>query len=517
MSATAHRAVDLDLHPKQSEALLSPATEILFGGAAGPGKSHAMRAASIIWATEIPGLQVYLFRRLYDDLVKNHLEGPQGYHALLAPWVASKFVRIVEDEIRFWNGSKIYLCHCQHDKNRFKYQGAEIHVLLIDELTHFSEVIYRFLRGRCRKVGIAIPEKYEGLFPRILCGSNPGNIGHQWVKASFIDGAQDGEIRQMPPAEGGMRRQFIKARLRDNPSLLRDDPDYEDKLSGLGSAELVRAMKEGDWSIIEGAFFSEWSEERHVLRPVALPPHWTRLCSGDWGSAKPYSFHWWAVASDDWQHPDGMIIPRGAMIAYRELYGIKQKPGGGFEPDKGLKESSDIVARKVLTMEGAEFDAHGTKLKDADENIAYRVLDPAAFATVSGPSIAETMAREGCLFRPADNKRVANAGAIGGHNEFRKRLKGDGEWRPMVYFFANCVHAIRTIPALQHDQRNAEDLDTNMEDHAYDSARYGCMSRPYLNTKAPSTPEEAERQALVAAQQARLKERQKHNKDRRRA
>src|SRR5258707_584194 len=141
-------AIDLDLHPKQGEALQSQATEILYGGAAGGGKSHLIRAAAIIWCATVPGLQVYLFRRISEDLVRNHIEGPKGFRALLGPWVTNGFVHIVEDEIRFWNVAKIYLCHCKDEKDRFKYLGAEIHVLLIDELTTFSEIIYRFLRGR---------------------------------------------------------------------------------------------------------------------------------------------------------------------------------------------------------------------------------------------------------------------------------------------------------------------------------------------------------------------------------
>jgi hypothetical protein len=130
--------------------LQSFATEILFGGAAGAGKSWFMRAVAIILCGLIPGLNVYLFRRIYDDLIKNHMEGTGGFPVMLAPLILSGHVKIVAEEIRFWNGSRIFLCHCEHEKHRFKYQGAEIHVLLIDELTMFTEVIYRFLRGRMR-------------------------------------------------------------------------------------------------------------------------------------------------------------------------------------------------------------------------------------------------------------------------------------------------------------------------------------------------------------------------------
>lgn len=204
----AQAPINLALHPRQGAAFLSSATEILYGGAAGGGKSHLMRAAAIAWCCAIAGLQVYIFRRISDDLIKNHLEGPQGLRAMLAPWADARLVEIVEGEIRFWNGSKIYLCHCKDPKDVYKYQGSEIHVLLIDELTHFLGEMYRFLRSRVRMVGLAVPDQYAGMFPRILTGSNPGNVGHHWVKAAFIDGVMPMAMRQMDDAEGGMLRQY---------------------------------------------------------------------------------------------------------------------------------------------------------------------------------------------------------------------------------------------------------------------------------------------------------------------
>lgn len=117
--------VNLNLHPKQADAFGSLATEILYGGAAGGGKSHLMRAAAVIWCASIPGLQVYLFRRIKEDLHKNHVEGPNGLRVMLAPWVESGLVQILEDEVRFWNGAKIWLCHCKDEKHRFKYLGAD--------------------------------------------------------------------------------------------------------------------------------------------------------------------------------------------------------------------------------------------------------------------------------------------------------------------------------------------------------------------------------------------------------
>src|SRR4051812_48465016 len=153
-SSISPSALNLHLHSKQALAFRTSATELLYGGAAGGGKSHLMRVAAIAWCASIPGLQVYLFRRVRDDLVKNHMEGPAGFRSLLAGWVNAGLCTIIEDEIRFWNGSKIYLCHCKDDNSIYKYQGAEIHLLLIDELTHFTEAMYRFLRNRVRMVGV---------------------------------------------------------------------------------------------------------------------------------------------------------------------------------------------------------------------------------------------------------------------------------------------------------------------------------------------------------------------------
>ena len=140
----------------------------------------------------VAGLQVYLFRRVSDDLRKNHLDGVSGLRSMLAPLMQSGHVKFNDSKgiFEFWNGAKIYLCHCQHEKDMYKYQGAEIHVLLIDELTLFTENIYRFLRGRVRLGGLQVPKEYRHKLPLILCGSNPGNIGHAWVKAMFVNYAQ---------------------------------------------------------------------------------------------------------------------------------------------------------------------------------------------------------------------------------------------------------------------------------------------------------------------------------------
>lgn len=462
-------ALDFRLHEKQGVAFQSPATEILYGGAAGGGKSHLMRVAAIVWCTQIAGLQVYLFRRIRDDLVKNHIEGPKGFRAMLAPWELAGLCKIVEDEIRFWNGSKIYLCHCKDEKDRYKYLGAEIHVLLVDELTTFTATIYRFLRGRVRAVGLpTLPAEYAGCFPRILCGSNPGSIGHQWVKAAFIDNAAPLEIVRQPDSEGGMLRQYIPAKLSDNPSMAQDDPGYDARLGGLGNAELVRAMRDGDWDIVVGAFFTEWSRKLHVIRPCSLPEHWARFRVMDWGSYRPFSVGWYAVSDGELSQ-----FPRGALIRYREWYGVRTHQDGGFEPNVGLKLTAAQVRDGIVD-------------RSRGEKYVNDWADPAIFSRDGGPSIAERMLptkdRPGIVWSRADNARVARAGAMGGWDQVRERLIGE-DGRPMIYVFDTGGHLIRTLPALQHDELRPEDVDTEQEDHAPDELRYACMSRPYIAPK----------------------------------
>lgn len=467
--------IKLHLHQKQSVAFHSKATEVLYGGAAGSAKSHLIRVAAIAWCIAIPGLQVYLFRRIREDLVKNHMEGPNGFRSLLSPWAGS-YCEIVEDEIRFNNGSKIYLCHCKDEKDRFKYQGSEIHVLLVDELTHFTEIIYRFLRSRVRMPSaMTLPEQYGNAFPRILCGSNPGGIGHQWVKSTWIDSKPAMEIWRTGDSEGGFLRQYIPARLADNPSI--DQVRYAANLSGLGNAELVKAMLEGDWDVVAGAAV-DVSRERHMLRPFTPPKHWTKFMVMDWGYVKPYSIGWYCVVEGATQlkekgnWPD-VWLPDGALVRYRELYGWTGKP------DEGIREESPEVIRKLLSIEDG-----------ADEKMDYRVADTQIWAKNDGISIFERMFNESkdesgfARFNPRKSEKDRQAS----YSEICTRFKGEiqegGHYTPMLYVTENCTNFWRTVPSLVLDDLHPErGPGEGQENHIWDELSYACMSRPYIRTE----------------------------------
>lgn len=462
-------ALDLRLHARQTEAFLSPATEILFGGAAGGGKSHLMRVLAIMLCAEVPGLQVYLFRRHYLDLNLNHMQGAGSFPEMLAPWIAAGWVKIVEGEIRFWNGSKIHLCHCQHEKDKLKYQGAEIHVLLIDELTHFSESIYRYLRGRVRLGGLKVPDKYADKLPMALSGSNPGGVGHNWVKRMFIDPAKPFAVWATPRDEGGMCRQFVPALLTDNPTMAANDPDYADRLMGLGSPDLVRAMLDGDWNIVAGGALDDVWSPRVVLPRFRIPASWRVDRSFDWGSSKPFSVLWWAEADGtEAVMPDGRSWspPRGTLIALAEWYGAKGA-------NEGLKMPSGEIAAGILARE-ADLLAGGWVTGKPKPGPADNAIS--AVSQPGTPTIADEMARAGVRWTESD--KAPGTRKIG-LDLLRARIKEAGKdtpEEPAFYVMGHCRQLIAHLPVLPRDEKNPDDVDSGAEDHDYDATRYRVLA-----------------------------------------
>jgi hypothetical protein len=211
-----------------------------------------------------------------------------------------------------------------------------------------------------------------------------------------------------------------------------------------------------------------------VIPPFEIPKDWLRFRSMDWGSASPFSVGWWAIASDDW-NVHGRVIPRGAMVRYREWYGMRPN-----EPNVGLKLHAGEVGKGILARE-------------KDDEISYGVLDPSAFAEDGGPSIAERMGTETggkIWFKKGDNIRVRMYGHIGGWDQMRARLVGNDDGLPMLVVFSTCTDFIRTVPFLQHDPDRHEDVCTDSEDHAADECRYACMSRPWIAVKEKPKPED---------------------------
>ncbi len=433
--------------------------------------SHLLRIAAIAWCLEIPNLKVYLFRRTEPEIIATHIEGPQGLRALLSDLTQHGLVEIVKGEVRFHKtGSKIFLRHCKEPKDVWRYQSDEFHVLMIDEVTSFTEEMYRFLRTRVRMAGVELPEHHKESFPRIIVSGNPGNIGHSWVKRTWVDPSPPLQVWQADKDEGGMTRQYIPARLSDNPTLTTMSPDYEDQIKGLGSPELVQAMLEGDWNVVAGSYFPEFQRSTHVVEPHPIPEHWPRFRSMDWGSASPFAVHWWAI-SDGTDLHGAPYYPRGSMICYQEWYGASK-------PNKGLKLEIGEVADGIRQRDNTRYDLSTVSVKGGP-------ADPSIHKQDGGPSIAEQFRKRGVIWHRGDNQRIA------GWQELRNRFNGDSrsEERPTIYFFDTCRDSIRTIPELQHDSHNPNDLNTKSDDHCADSIRYAVMSRR-IAKDAPDNPKQ---------------------------
>lgn len=433
-----------------------PYPEIFFGGARGGGKTDGILGKYAIkekrWGK---AFNAVFFRKempQQDDLIERAKEiyCPTG-----AEWLEYK------KQFAMPHGGRIRFRALETVAEAEKYQGQSLTDAAVEEAGNYPlpapiDMLFGALRSS------------KGVPIQLILSANPGGPGHHWIKQRYIDPAHLGFQRLVRRLKNGAEHHavYIPSRLQNNRILMEQDPTYANRLHLVGSPELVRAWLEGDWSVIAGAYFPEFTPARHVVPPFEIPKYWARIRAMDWGSAKPFCVLWAAVA-DGVEHPE---IPRGWLVVYREWY------GWNGEPNVGCK----MPAEKVGV---------GIKELERDEKMADEVLDPAAFARDGGPSIAE---RLDLGFRRADNSRVAQGGRMGGWDQVRARL--DATQTSGLVIFSTCPHIIRTLPALQHDPHRPEDVNTESEDHAPDTLRYLCMSRPVTrdkpNTPAPKWPTE---------------------------
>lgn len=446
----------LTLYPTQGRCFNSKAQERLYGGAKGGGKSHLLRVRFIYLALLIGGLQLYLFRRLFPELIANHMRGPSSFPRLLAPMADARLCHVTQKKIYFYNGSQINLCHCQHEANVNRFQGTEIHVLGVDEATHWTAPMYEVLRTSCRISGVTVPAGIT--LPEIDLSANPGGVGHEWVKEGFVDHGT--ELHTAPDDQGGMLRQFIPAKATDNPSLMRDDPTYMRRLEGMADKALVRALRDGDWDAVAGAKFGQlWRKHRHIIEPFAIPVGWEIWRGADDGFASPAACYWLT------QNPDTKTF---YVIA--ELYRT------------GMR--AEVYGETIVNMDAGIvlMDTDGTEIYN-DENL-QGLLDCAAFADTGTGSGQGKISRglqinsKGTRFKPVEKwpgSRVARVQELCRVLDVNPK---DPQKGPGLVFFNTCIHAIKYIPNMPTDPRDPENVDPDYEhDHAFDGVTYGLQWR----------------------------------------
>ncbi len=442
----ASQRVELDYAPQPVQAGLHActATEILFGGAAGPGKSHALRFEGLLWCLRVPGLRAFLFRRTAGELELNHVQPSLSqFPAALGVY------RRVRMRWEFHNGSTLSFRGCRREADVYKYQGVEIHLLLIDELTSFTALQYDYLRSRVR-CSLDIPEAYRGLLPRIVCASNPGGPGHGFAKERWVDFCGPFGEKRAPDAEGGMARCYLPGKVTDNPVLLERDPGYVKRLEAL--PEPYRsAYLDGDWELFMGQAFS-FSRAVHVISPRPTPEYAPLYMTFDWGYGAPFSVGWWWVDAD------------GRLYRFGEWY------GWNGTPNQGLRMTDPLIAEGILKRE--------SRLGVAGRPVA-RLAGPDCFSKKpdyrgggQGPSTAEEFAAKGVFLAPGDPSRIFKI------RQFHERLRVRADGLPMLLVYETCEQFIRTIPLLAADSANVEDIDTSGEDHVYDEACHALMARP---------------------------------------
>lgn len=389
---------------------------VLYGGAAGGGKSYWLRWYPIRWLikkyqeTGLKGIRFGLFCEDYPSLKDRHISKMQYEFPLWLGDLKDDSKQGLGFVLKPDFGGGVLALRNLDDPS--KYFSSEFAGIAVDELTKNKKETFDFLRMRKRWPGLSET--------KFIAGTNPGSIGHGWVKKKWIDKEFDANEQEAETFA------FVPAKVSDNPYL---DKNYTLALDSLPE-NLRKAYKDGNWDTFEGQFFTEWNSDKHVVEPFQIPTSWKRFRSIDVsGRSGITSCHWFAL---DWD---------GNVYVYREHYKT------GLDADEHAREIARLSEGEVYQ---------------------YTVIDSSAFAKIGIPeTIAEVYMRNGVAgFIPSSKNRIM------GWDFMHQYLRWDEQTRPRLKFFSTCTNAIRTIPNLVHDELHPEDVDSKGEDHAGDDVRY---------------------------------------------
>ncbi len=466
------KSIGIELTPKQYDFITCPADDVGFGGARGGAKSIGV-VLDWLWHDHEWGdaANGAVFRRERVQLSEFINEAQKIFDKVN--------LSITEPKAPKWkwhyqgqyfespNGSHLKFVYLDKDTDADKHQSGNYTRLYIEERGTFPrERPLNMILGTLRS-GRGVPCQQKSTF-------NPGGVGHSHCRARYRLHEKFPKGYEIFKTQEGDSRCFIPSKLVDNP-YLGDGYVRILRAACAGNEALLNAWLDGDWSVIEGAFFENWSGV-HVIPGFEIPKDWLRFRSFKHGSARPFSVGWWAVAGSDYKlggaRAAGEIgapeifepvteIPKGALIRYREWYGQK---------NTGTNEGAKLNAETI---------AEGIKQRSEGEAIAYTVANPQIFETEGGPSIAERMMRRKLSMFAADDTKLESLGHLSGWDALRLRL-GDAENPPAIFCFNSCADSVRTIPALQHDRASPEEIDDESETHAADEWRFACMSRPWI-------------------------------------
>ena len=428
-------------NPKQRAFFLARERYVAYGGARGGGKSWAVRMKAAMLAVAYGGIKLLIVRRTMSELESNHIQ-PMRDMLPGVRWNEQK------KRMTFANGSVIRFGYCDTEGDVRQYQGQEYDCIFLDEATQLTEYQYQTFKGCLRGVND---------FPkRLYLTCNPGGVGHAWVKRLFID-------REYREGERAEDYRFIAAGVRDNAALMEKDPDYIRRLESL-PYELREAWLNGNWDVMAGQYFSEWDRAVHVCEPFAVPEHWRRYVTMDYGTDMLAAY---VIAVDE----------EGGCWVMREAYEGKDL-GEGHE---GLIISE--AAERVKELAG-------------EEDIYLWLAPPDLWGTQreTGRTTAEIFAEKGVYLTKAGNDRVSGWLAV--HELLRVGEDRSGRKSARLRIFGTCPNLIRTLPLLQYDEHRINDVSNQPHEitHAPDALRYFAS---YWISNAEPPAEAAPRKKLI--------------------
>lgn len=409
-------------------------TDLGLGGARGPGKSHAVLSqVGIDDCQRVPKLKALFLRQTgvsakesFEDLIEKALRGKVRY-------------TYANNVLRFPNGSKVLLGGFRDERDLEKYIGIEYDLIIVEEQNQLPQERIIKLKGSLRT-------SKPNWRPRMYTSFNPGGIGHQWVKDRYVT-----PYREALESE----TRFYPSTYKSNVFLNKEYIDYLEGLEG----DLGKAWREGEWDLFAGQYFKEWRTSLHVCKPFQIPDDWKRFCALDYGYFAPSSLGWYA------------IDPDGFLYRYKEFYGTNHT--------------------------GSQLGEVFVQMTSPNEKIQYIVADPAFWArkgeddnALSAAEKFESKVREllQSVERNSFNPGLTPPAMMKGNNDRITGWLEFHEWlKPIIkeeqtvskfQVFSNCTEFIRTFPALIHDEKKPEDVDTDGEDHCGDEGRYAIMSRP---------------------------------------
>lgn len=436
--------------------LTCPIFEVLYEGPRGNGKTEVllvdfMREVGKGFGPEWQGI---LFRRTYDELrdVARKLQ-KIGYGVFGKEHL--EFNRS-KNYFQWSTGEILFLRFMDREDDYWKYHGHEYPWIAFEELTNWpDEKCYEIMKGTCRSSHPGMPRRYRAT-------ANPYGVGHGWIKTYFkIDQVAPGTIIRN---KEGMDRTYLHGDLFENKPLLHADPQYVNNLRAIKDPNLRKAWFEGRWDIVAGGAIDDlWNPNVHLLKPFHIPSTWYVDRSFDWGEASPFSIGWWAEADGSpvkvWDNREMKYVwktfPKGTLFRIAEKYGWNGKP------NQGCKWPSSKIARFI---------------REAEANLPY-VVNPGAadsqiFTKRDGHSIADEMELYGVKWKMAYKSNTSRKTAL---SLFRQRLEAslkEPMEDPGIFIFETCTNFRRTVPYLQRDTKDMDDIDTTGEDHIWDDTMY---------------------------------------------